>query len=212
MQELDGKMDAQSLSSDEDIKLTKGQKRRAEIISLGRNLLIEEGYDAFVLRTIAAQAEITLGNLQYYFPVREDLLEEITRQEFERSLNTVREAIVGSGATKTRLAHMVHRLLEDWSQTGGRVYAVTFMLALHQERFRLLHKKHYRHFYQAVAELVRELNAKLSNDEALKRARIITTFMDGSLFQVAPRGKGSRAERKRFHDELVTTLLDVIVT
>ncbi|HBM87140.1 MAG TPA: hypothetical protein DD437_01220, partial [Rhodobiaceae bacterium] len=66
-------MDAQPLSSDEDIKLTKGQKRRAEIISLGRNLLIEEGYDAFVLRTIAAQAEITLGNLQYYFPVREDL-------------------------------------------------------------------------------------------------------------------------------------------
>lgn len=203
-------MDAQTLPSDEDSKLTKGQKRRAEIISLGRDLLIEEGYDAFVLRTIAARAEITLGNLQYYFPVREDLLEEIVRQEFERSLSTVRQAITGLGGAETRLTYMVHQLLEDWNQTGGRVYAVTFMLALHQERFRHLHKKHYRHFYQAVADLVRELNPAASSDEALKRARLVTTLMDGSLFQVAPHGRGSRAERKRFHDELVTTIVEVI--
>ncbi|MCE8000164.1 MAG: TetR/AcrR family transcriptional regulator [Rhodobiaceae bacterium] len=203
-------MDAQTLSSDEDVKLTKGQIRRAEIISLGRDLLIEEGYDAFVLRTIAARAEITLGNLQYYFPVREDLLEEIVRQEFERSLSTVRQAIAHLGAAETRLTHMVHQLLEDWNQTGGRIYAVTFMLALHQERFRHLHKRHYRHFYQAVADLVRELNPTLSTDDALKRARIVTTLMDGSLFQVAPHGRGSRAERKRFHDELVTTIVVVI--
>lgn len=203
-------MDAQTLPSDEDTKLTKGQKRRAEITSLGRDLLIEEGYDAFVLRTIAARAEITLGNLQYYFPVREDLLEEIVRQEFERSLSTVRQAITGLGSAETRLTYMVHQLLEDWNQTGGRVYAVTFMLALHQERFRHLHKKHYRHFYQAVADLVRELNPAASSDEALKRARLVTTLMDGSLFQVAPHGRGSRAERKRFHDELVTTIVEVI--
>lgn len=203
-------MDAQTLSSLEDTKLTKGQMRRAEIISLGRDLLITEGYDAFVLRTIAARAEITLGNLQYYFPVREDLLEEIVRQEFERSLSTVRQAINGLAAAETRLTHMVHQLLEDWNEAGGRVYAVTFMLALHQERFRHLHKKHYRHFYQAVADLVRELNPTLSADDALKRARIVTTLMDGSLFQVAPHGRGSRAERKRFHDELVTAIVEVI--
>jgi len=203
-------MDAKILASDEDVKLTKGQKRRAEIISLGRDLLINEGYDAFVLRTIAARAAITLGNLQYYFSVREDLLEEIVRQEFARSLNTIREAITGLGSAETRLAHMVHQLLEDWSQTGGRVYAVTFMLALHQERFRHLHKKHYRHFYQVVAELVRELSPKISTDEALKRARIITTVMDGSLFQVSPSGRGSRVERKKFHEEIVAAILKVV--
>ncbi len=203
-------MNAQSAVNDEDINLTKGQKRRAEIISLGRDLLIHEGYDAFVLRTIAARAAITLSNLQYYFPIREDLLEEIVRQEFSCSLSTVREAIAGLGTAETRLTHMVHQLLEDWNQTGGRVYAVTFMLALHQERFRHLHKKHYRHFYQAVAELVQELSPKISSNEALKRARIITSLMDGSLFQVALGGRGSRAERKKFDDEIVAAILRAV--
>jgi len=203
-------MDAKILASDEDVKLTKGQKRRAEIIALGRDLLINEGYDAFVLRTIAARAAITLGNLQYYFPIREDLLEEIVRQEFSRSLNTVREAIAGLGTAEARLTHMVHQLLEDWNQTGGRVYAVTFILALHQERFRHLHKKHYRHFYQALAELVQELSPKISTNEALKRARLITSMMDGSLFQVALGGRGSRAERKKFDEEIVASVLKAV--
>ena len=205
-------MSAQAAAIVEDVKLTKGQKRRAEIISLGRALLIEEGYDAFVLRTIAAQAQITLGNLQYYFPKCEDLLEEIVRQEFARSQDTVREAITGLGTAETRLTQMVHKLLDDWNETGGRIYAVTVMLAQHQDRFRHLHRQHYRHFYQAVAELVRELSPRLSSDEALKRARIITTLMDGSLFQVEPRGRGSRTKRKKYHDDLVTMILGVIVT
>lgn len=212
MQGPDLEISVQAAAIDQNVKLTKGQKRRAEIISLGRALLIEEGYDAFVLRTIAAQAQITLGNLQYYFPMREDLLEEIVRQEFARSQDTVREAITGSGTAETRLMQMVHKLLDDWSQTGGRIYAVTVMLAQHQERFRHLHRRHYRQFYQRVAELARELSPRLSSDEALMRARIITTLMDGSLFQVAPRGRGSRTERKKYHDDLATMILEVIVT
>jgi AcrR family transcriptional regulator len=205
-------MDVQTISSDEDIKLTKGQKRRAEIISLGRNLLIEEGYDAFVLRTVAAQAEITLGNLQYYFPMREDLLEAIGNEEFSRGLEIVRNASNGSGAPEDRLAEMVRGLVGEWHQTGGRVYAVIAMLAMHQERFKLLHSHQYRLFYRAVAELLTAINPDAEDKEALHQARLITSMMDGSLFQVALGGKGYRAERKRFHEEIVTAILKAVAS
>ncbi|WOF72418.1 TetR/AcrR family transcriptional regulator [Parvibaculaceae bacterium PLY_AMNH_Bact1] len=203
-------MDAQTLSSDEDIKLTKGERRRAEIISLGRNLLIEEGYDAFVLRTVAAQAEITLGNLQYYFPVREDLLEAIGNEEFARGLDIVQSAHRGSGTPEEKLAEMVRGLVGEWHHTGGRVYAVIAMLALHQERFRHLHAHQYRCFYQAVAELLKAINTKATDKEALRQARLITSMMDGSLFQVALEGKGSRAERKKFDEEIVAAILKAV--
>jgi AcrR family transcriptional regulator len=203
-------MDAQTKSSDEDIKLTKGQKRRAEIVSLGRDILIEEGYDAFVLRTVAARAEITLGNLQYYFPMREDLLEAIGNEEFSRGLYIVQSANKGSGSPKDRLADMVRGLVGEWHQTGGRVYAVIAMLALHQERFRRLHADQYRIFYQAVAVLLRAINPALSDKEALHQARLSTSMMDGSLFQVALGSRGSRAERKKFDEEIVAAVLKAV--
>ncbi len=205
-------MSVQAGSSDEDIKLTKGERRRAEIISLGRDLLVEKGYDAFVLRTVAAQARITLGNLQYYFPMREDLLDAIGNEEFARGLGIVREVRSSVGTPEERLAEMVRRLVGEWHQTGGRVYAVIAMLALHQDRFKRLHARQYRIFYQAVAELLMEVNAQLSDKEALRQARLITAMMDGSLFQVALGGRGSRAERKNFHEELVATILTTVTT
>ncbi len=203
-------MDVQSAVADEDIKLTKGQKRRAEIISLGRDLLVEEGYDAFVLRTIAAQADITLGNLQYYFPMREDLLEAIGNEEFSRGLDIVQGASNGSGTPEERLAEMVRGLVGEWHQTGGRVYAVIAMLALHQERFRRLHANQYRLFYQSVGTLIRAIHPGASNKEALHQARLTTSLMDGSLFQVALSGKGSRAERKKFDEEIVEAVLKAV--
>jgi AcrR family transcriptional regulator len=203
-------MSVQTMSSDEDIKLTKGQKRRAEIISLGRDILIEEGYDAFVLRTVAARAEITLGNLQYYFPMREDLLEAIGNQEFARGLEIVQSAHKGSGTPEERLAKMVRGLVGDWHQTGGRVYAVIAMLAMHQERFKRLHSHQYRLFYQAVADLVKAINPKATDEAALHQARLITSMMDGSLFQVALAGKGFRAKRKKFDDEIVAAILKAV--
>jgi len=199
-------------SSDEDIQLTKGQRRRAEIVALGRDLLIQQGYDQFVLRTVAAQAQIKLGNLQYYFPVREDLLETIGEQEFSRGLSIVREAIDRQGTPEENLTYLVSRLVGDWQQTGGRVYAVIVMLALHQERFQRLHTSQYKLFYRSVGELVQAVDPTMSRDDALHRARIITTLMDGSLFQVALHGKGTRADRTKFHEELVATILSAVAT
>jgi AcrR family transcriptional regulator len=61
------------------LETSKGLQRREQILSVARKLLIEEGYNRFVLREIAAQSGITIGNLQYYFRTRELLLEAVTR-------------------------------------------------------------------------------------------------------------------------------------
>ena len=45
----------------------KGQETRQRIIDVGRTILVEEGYEKFILRRVAAKAEIKPGNLQYYF-------------------------------------------------------------------------------------------------------------------------------------------------
>lgn len=191
-------------------KRTKGHRRKAEIIALARDLLVREGYDHFVLRTIAERAEIKLGNLQYYFPTREDLLETVGEEEFFRGLQIVNEATHLDATPEDKLVHMVSRLVGDWQQTGGRVYAVIAMLALHHERFQRLHESQYRLFYKSVAKLLQGLVPKASDDALLHKARLVTTLMDGALFQVAPRGKGTRAKRVAFRNELVAAVFSVV--
>ena len=195
---------------DQNAKQTKGQKRKAEIVELARELLVREGYDQFVLRTIAERAEIKLGNLQYYFPTREDLLETVGEQEFFRGLQMVHEAAASSATPKEKLTQLVQKLVGDWQQTGGRVYAVISMLALHQDRFKQLHERQYRLFYRSVGDLLRALDPNATNDVLLRKARLVTTLMDGALFQVATRGRGSRAERNVFQRELLTAIQCIV--
>ena len=70
-----------------------GEARCAELIGIARDLLVEGGLDTFAMRTVAARAGMRLGNLQYYYATRDDLLEEVIRTEFERDLNTVRDTV-----------------------------------------------------------------------------------------------------------------------
>ena len=63
----------------------KGAARRDEILAEARAILVDEGLDRFVLREIAARVGILLGNLQYYYATRDDLLEALVRTELARN-------------------------------------------------------------------------------------------------------------------------------
>ena len=75
----------------------KGELRRAEILAAARQLLVDDGYDRFVLREIANRVGVMLGNLQYYYPTRDDLLEAVVRAEFEQNQREVRAIASASG-------------------------------------------------------------------------------------------------------------------
>ncbi len=59
----------------------KGRERRQQIIDAAKEVLMTSGITSLVLRDIAVQLGITHGNLQYYFPTKEDLLVAIFDQE-----------------------------------------------------------------------------------------------------------------------------------
>jgi len=74
-----------------------GRETSKRIIEAARAVLSEEGYTRFSLRNIANQAEITLANLQYYFPKRDDLLRALIEDLDERYLEGYHAAMDGVG-------------------------------------------------------------------------------------------------------------------
>jgi len=171
----------------------KGELRRAEILAEARKLLVDDGYDCFVMREIAARVGLQLGNLQYYYASRDDLLEAVIRAEFERNQREVAALATGERPPRRKLDAIARHLIEVWAKDGGRVYAVMSLLALHQPRFRALHREVYAAFYEGLLPVLREFRPRASRAELMSRARLITTVIDGALVQVPDRAFLGRA-------------------
>lgn len=165
----------------------KGARRRAEVLAEARRVLVDDGYDRFVMREIAAGLGITLGNLQYYFASRDDLLEAVIRAEFDRNQGDVQALASGPGPAGKRLEAIVRRLVEVWAHEGGRVYVVMSLLAIHQARFAVLHREIYRAFYDGLLPLLQEIHPRARRTALQRRVRLITTLIDGALVQAPDR-------------------------
>ena len=64
----------------------KGQNTALAILLAAEKLLIDEGYHNFSLRKVAATADLTLGNLQYYFPSKDALIKAMLDNCIQRYL------------------------------------------------------------------------------------------------------------------------------
>ena len=167
--------------------LAKGEQRQAEILAVARGLLVEEGYDAFVMREVCARVGLTLGNLQYYYATRDDLLEAVVRAEFARNQSEIDALAAAKAPPRRRLAAIARHLIDVWAHEGGRVYAVMSLLALHQARFATLHGEIYAAFYEKLLPVLKEIRPRASKAELRRTARLITTMIDGALVQVPGR-------------------------
>jgi len=166
---------------------SKGQQRQQEILAAARRLLVEDGYDCFILREVAARVGVTLGNLQYYYATRDDLLEAVIRTEFARNQREIAELSAGARPPGEKLASVVRHLIHVWAREGGRVYVVMSLLAIHHPRFAALHREIYGAFYEGLLPVLGEMRPKLKAVELRRRARLVTALVDGALVQVPGR-------------------------
>jgi AcrR family transcriptional regulator len=156
--------------------------RRPELVDLARSVLVDEGLDRFVLRNIAARAGMTVGNLQYYFPTRDDLLTAVIEAEFDRDLAAIRGVVAETGAGG--LTTIAQRLVGNWCDGGSSVFAALSLLAFHHERFRLLNREIYTTFYAELGTVIRAADPEADDAEVAARARLITALLDGVAIQI----------------------------
>lgn len=165
----------------------KGALRRSEILAAARRLLVEDGYDRFALREIASRVGVMLGNLQYYYATRDDLLEAVIRAEFAQNQADVAAMAGAVRPARDKLAAITSHLIDVWAREGGRVYVVMSLLALHHPRFRALHHEIYAAFYAGLVPVLREVRPRAPRAELIRMARLVTTLIDGALVQVPSR-------------------------
>lgn len=191
--------------------VTKGEKRQQEILDAARAVLIERGYEGFVLREIAAELGITVGNLQYYFPTREDLLLGVGRAENQRALDAILRITLERASPTEKIRRLVREVVDGWHREGGKVFAALTLLAIHNPQIRALYMENYQGFYDALADVLAELEPRSSRDALVQKARLVTSLLDGALLQIPiHRNRTRRKELDEFLAELGDAVLRLL--
>jgi len=182
---------------------TKGQLRKAKVLSVAGAILINEGIDNLILRKVAMVADIKLGHLQYYFPTRDDLLEALIYEAWEED-----EAVLVSASTNEEMLKVVRDLLVSWGGDRGKIYLVLTLRSLYDERFRLLKQKIYQGFYEDLMIFLKPLHPERSKQELLRQAKMITSLIDGAMVQDH---SGSERAIKKQRNDLQSDLSELVL-
>ena len=164
--------------------LTKGERRRAEIIQIARGVLTTEGYEAFALRDIATRADMKLGNLQYYFPSKESLLEAIIRAEAENDLALLVGELDQLSEPKEQIRCFCETIISRWKGDSGRIFILMTFLSNENPLFAEIYADVYNNFYEALMPILRVLDPGHATTIYFRRALLITALIDGAPAQV----------------------------
>ncbi|NTX06340.1 MULTISPECIES: TetR/AcrR family transcriptional regulator [Myxococcus] len=168
----------------------KGHERVESILDAAMEVLVEDGYAGLSLRGVAQRAGLSLGNLQYYFPTKQDVVRALLARYLETAIRRVRERMEGGGQDPVkRSRHALEALLEDQeSPQHFQLFAELWALAARDTMVAEALGVFYAGYREGIVELLRELAPDLTPARRERRAALLMAFFEGlSLF----RGGGS---------------------
>ncbi|MFX1766357.1 TetR/AcrR family transcriptional regulator [Paraburkholderia sp. A1RI-2L] len=162
---------------------TRGNRelRLAQIILAAQQAFQEDGYAGFGARGVAGRVGITLGNLQYYFRTKEELL-RVALETYVRQIVKDHSAIAnqsGVGPTR-RCSELVDRVFHDINETDMPKFLLElWAFAQHEPYAAELVEEMHSEYRSSFAKLLAEIHPTLTNEQRLVRASILVVQMAG---------------------------------
>lgn len=183
----------------------KGRQRRAALLDAAERILTSSGGAELTMRTVADEAGVRLGHLQYYFPTRTELLGALLDRILAASLERVAGLTATGGAG---LPAVLDALLEEQQDPAlMRLFTEVWAMAAHDGAAAEAVRGFYGAYAAHVTEFVIDRSPGLEPGAARARAEVFVMLMEGSsLFRSGIAGRpdpGSDALLRR-------TLLDVL--
>lgn len=157
----------------------RGQEAVAAILSAARDVLVEEGYPRLTMRNVADRADMTVGNLSYYYGNKEDLLHDLLEaviqgyvEDFDRIAGNVERSADG------RLEDMIRFVMGDLAtkETTG-FFPALWALANHND----FAAKEMIGVYEIERDIFARVIAEMRPDLAKKDRDLLALFISASI-------------------------------
>jgi AcrR family transcriptional regulator len=167
-----------------------GLRTRNVIIDVAKKVLLAGGGLEFSLREVAAQAGISISNLQYYFPTRLAVLRAVVEPVIETYLLQMRSALSSDLSPQEKLNALAERSLREVKNVEATALWWHFVsLAATDEECSRLLDDWYETLTRELAQLIRAAYPDYSSAECLHRATLVIAMADGLNYQL---GAGRR--------------------
>lgn len=177
----------------------KGQKRIASILSTAGKVLAEHGPEDFSVNRVAAEAGISLGNLQYYFPKKKDLMYALLNNMFQPWIAQLEQAVTEQAdaeCDKQLLRHMLElAFVSNTSDENCAVVWVCTAMALYDDEVLAMLDEWYVLFRHLVAKGLERSNPKLSK----QRRESISLFIVATIEGHAMIWRHSASDRRKLN-------------
>lgn len=157
----------------------KGKDSAAAILDAASQLLIEVGYHNFSLRKVASAAGVSLGNLQYYYPVKDALVQAMLDKTIQRYIVDFEE-IRHHGHPKQQFAEMVERVVSDLNTRETTLFfPELWSLSNHEEKVPKYMDEMYAKYRHYLGLIIAEINPGLTAKQVKRLALFISCSIEG---------------------------------
>lgn len=151
------------------------------ILDAARDIFVEEGYSSLSMRKVATKANISIGNLNYYYRTKEDLLRDLLDYVITPYLEEFDRARKRAGESPEK---QIRAVLEFWIEDLGTPETTGFFpecwaLANHNPFVAELMDDMYARAREALIELIPEINPTLTRKEVEQLALYMCASMEG---------------------------------
>lgn len=158
---------------------SKGEQRIKLILEAADQLLIDSGYHNFSMRKVATKAGVSVGNLQYYFPSKDKLLEALLDKVIQNYLNTFEKFKV-QYAPKEQFIKIIKSVIKDLSSKHATVFfPELWSMANHEKHISNIMDSMYGKYRSLVASIIRDINPNLSQCQAQRLSIFMTASLEG---------------------------------
>ena len=187
----------------------KGLERAHAILHAARRLLAAEGYAGLSMRRVAAEAGITLSNVQHYYQSKDSLVEALllyTMDVFQSKMDSISQAMADSAPSERFLSTVDMFLDEITDPVTHAIFFELWSLASRNEFASRLMDKMLARERKAIYNLIRGLNSAISDEEYMQRAILMVAQIEGlMLFRL------SRSKRRDQFEAVQASLRTVLV-
>jgi AcrR family transcriptional regulator len=189
---------------------------REQIVRAAAESLLEAGYAGTSVRAIASRAGVAIGNLQYYFPTKSELLVEAWRYLTARSVEELRAACNRLNDPMEALELGVESIWDTLRQLGDMQLAAFDLLvqAPRTDRLRAYLPELFTRYREVIQEQIDRLEAdgrvRLLVDREVLVPLVLNTVLGFGLYYVVTRDDDSCVRALSAFRQLAGSLLQPV--
>ncbi len=159
--------------------------KKEQILDAAAQLLSEKGHSSFSMRNVARDCKIHLKTLQYYFPTKRILLNEVldyVLQQYYSDLNLkFMRSSQNMSADEILTAFVEYTFTNNQTRFVNRFYPELWAMASHDKETAIAMDRTYTLHRKSIEKMVAAVNPELSPRVVAHRAAIIAIATEGTM-------------------------------